>query len=93
MMINFVSFIVGFVLLTLSSCKDEIPLPTVGECTMLSTGAICTDRRLPEEEREYELDVSEMKGYQCVSPSDYNTLRKDIEEKRKELAKLRRKCK
>ena len=93
MMTSFVIFIVSFAILTLTSCDSEIPLPTVGECTMLSNGAICTDKRLGEEDQEYELDVSEMKGYQCTSPSDYSLLRADISEKRKELAKLRRKHK
>ena len=93
MMTSFVIYIVGFAILILSGCDLDIPLPTVGECTVLSNGAICTDERYNEEDQEYELSFEEMRGYQCVSPEDYSLLRKDISDKRKELAKLRRKHK
>jgi len=89
-MANLLFFIVSFAILTLTGCEDhDIPLPLVDECTVLSHGAICTDMRLPEDEREYILGLSDMKGYQCTSPDGYNTIRADIDEKRAELAKLR----
>lgn len=77
------------ILVLISSCQS-IPLPKVGVCTNLSDSAICTDERRPEGEQEYYLYFDEMLGYQCTSPEDYEILLKDISEKRKELAKLRR---
>ncbi len=83
-------FIVGW-LIIITGC-DEIPLPETEQCTLLSTGSICTDSRLPDEDREYLREFSDMRGYQCTNVDDYQALLDDIEDKRKELAKLRRNC-
>ena len=85
------SCIVGCLILMLTSC-DEIPLPEVERCTLLSNGGICTDKRLPPNEREYERSFEELRTYQCTNIDDFQALLDDIAEKRKELAKLRRKC-
>lgn len=68
-------------------------MPKAESCTVLSGGAVCTDERLPEDEQEYDLSFREMIGYQCTNITDKNALLNDIEKKRAELAKLRRKNK
>lgn len=78
-------------ILIITSC-NEIPLPDVENCTVLSNGATCTDKRLPKDKRTYDLSFEEMKAYQCTNPIDYQLLLEDIDNKRKELIKLRRNC-
>jgi len=90
-MLNFVFYIISSAILILTtSCDYEIPLPTIEECTVLSNVAVCTDKRLPKDSQTYDKELSEMRGYQCTSPADYAILQADIDEKRAELAKLRR---
>ena len=91
-MLNFAFYIISSAILILvtSSCDSEIPLPQIEECTMLSNVATCTDKRLPKDDQNYDREFSDMRAYQCTSPADYAILQKDIDEKRAELAKLRR---
>lgn len=79
------------ILILLVSC-DEIPLPEVERCTVISTGVVCTDRRRHDGEQEYEKSFEEIQGYQATNPDDYEKLLNDIADKRKELAQLRRRC-
>ena len=77
---------------SLISCDDEIKLPEIEECTILSRTAICTDKRLPDNEQEYRRYFSEMRAYQCTNPSDYKEMQNKMEDLLKELATLRRRC-
>lgn len=90
---NLKNYIVSCIILIplLTSC-ETIQLKQVGNCTILSNYAFCTDARRSDGNQEYELDFSEMKGFQCVSPADYQILHDDIEGYLKELSKLRRTC-
>ena len=89
--------IVGFIISILGSCKSpsikKIPLPDVETCTILNNDSICTDNRLPKGEREYYMEFSEMTGFQCTSAKSKKLLTDDIDVKRKELVKLRRRNK
>lgn len=88
-------------ILVLSSCEGEIEIVEVPECTIGAKLMYC---HIPEEypipasctpdgeDREYECPLSEAWGYQATSPEGYEDLRNDIDEKLKELAKLRKKC-
>lgn len=85
---------IGFLgILSLASC-ETVKLVGVDKCTILTASAICTDPDLPSEDNqnEYRLSFREMRGYQAISPSDYNKLEADLASKLGELAKLRRKC-
>ena len=92
----FVISTISLIILTLTSCKDQfsgIPLPKAESCTMLSNVAACTDKRKPHGEQNYDKPFRKMIGYQCTNITDKNAMLNDIEDKRKELAKLRRKTK
>jgi len=56
-------------LMILSSGCNEIPLPTIERCTVLSNGAICTDERMPVD--EYVVPQKYLLAYQCTNPEDY----------------------
>lgn len=73
---------------TITGC-DEIPLPKVEVCTVLSSSVICTDKRLSGLDQEYIRPVSYIKTFQCIGPHDYQIIMNDVLEKRRELLKLR----
>ena len=49
----------------------------------------CIDKRLPEGQQEYEKDCT---YYSAIGDTDRGILETDVEDKYKELTKLRKKC-
>lgn len=79
-------------ILSLSSC-ETIKLTPVDTCTMLSEVAICNDaQNTQDEDNDYFMAFENMRGYQCVSPKNYQKLQEEVSFYLAELAKLRRKC-
>ena len=82
-------FIGSLIILSLSSCVTELPLPVVEDCIVISSGVFCIDKRLPEGKQEYDLRFDQVTGYSCTSPRDRQLLINDITEVRTDYLKLK----
>lgn len=55
--------------------------------------SVCNDPRRSEGQRDYDRRTSQMTGYQCTGPNDFERLYNNIAQVRKELAQCRNKNK